>query len=115
MTNNFSLLNYVSDDAMLLDAYSTTVSGVAHAVSESVVHIEVGKTSAKTPVAAQRGAASGSGFVISSDGFIVTNDHVVENGRDIVVSFADGRRAVAEIKGADPSTDIAVLKIDQTG
>jgi S1-C subfamily serine protease len=59
--------------------------------------------------------ASGSGFIISTDGFVVTNNHVIEMAEDIKVSLADGRTVNAELKGADPSTDIAVLKIDVTG
>ena len=59
--------------------------------------------------------ASGSGFIISTDGFVVTNHHVIEMAQDIKVSLADGRTVNAELKGADPSTDIAVLKIDVTG
>jgi S1-C subfamily serine protease len=59
--------------------------------------------------------ASGSGFIISTDGFVVTNNHVIEMAQDIKVSLADGRTVSAELKGADPSTDIAVLKIDVTG
>jgi S1-C subfamily serine protease len=54
---------------------------------------------------------SGSGFIISSDGFIVTNNHVIENAQEIKVSLADGRKVSAHLKGSDPSTDIAVLKI----
>jgi S1-C subfamily serine protease len=59
--------------------------------------------------------ASGSGFIISTDGFVVTNNHVIEQARDIKVSLADGRTVNAELKGADPSTDIAILKIDVSG
>lgn len=63
----------------------------------------------------QLAPASGSGFIISTDGFVVTNNHVIENARDIRVSLADGRTVNAELKGTDPSTDIAVLKIDESG
>lgn len=63
----------------------------------------------------QLAPASGSGFIISTDGFIVTNHHVIENAREIRVALADGRTVNAELKGADPSTDIAVLKIDESG
>jgi S1-C subfamily serine protease len=59
--------------------------------------------------------ASGSGFIISSDGFIVTNHHVIEGATEIKVSLADGRIIAGDLKGADPSTDIAVLKIYETG
>ncbi|NLR80906.1 S1C family serine protease [Chitinophaga eiseniae] len=119
MDNSISFLTHqASKDRSLLDAYSRTVTGVVGTVAESVVHIEVQKkiktndsrTRDKRP---QTGA--GSGFVISSDGFVITNHHVIENADSIRVSFADGRKVAAEIKGTDPSTDIAVLKIDETG
>jgi S1-C subfamily serine protease len=105
-------------DAELLDSYSRTITGVVGQVAEAVVHIQVQK-----PVSEGRGRepqqklipASGSGFIISTDGFVVTNNHVIEMAQDIKVSLADGRTVNAELKGADPSTDIAVLKIDVTG
>jgi len=56
--------------------------------------------------------AQGSGFVISEDGYIVTNNHVVDHGQEIQVSFIDGREYTAEIIGTDPKTDLALLKID---
>jgi S1-C subfamily serine protease len=67
------------------------------------------------PKEPQLAPASGSGFIISTDGFVVTNNHVIENARDIRVALADGRTVTAELKGTDPSTDIAVLKIDVSG
>jgi len=54
----------------------------------------------------------GSGFIISADGYIVTNGHVVENATEIVVTMTDGRRPKAKLIGADPSSDIALLKIE---
>lgn len=56
--------------------------------------------------------SSGSGFFISEDGYIVTNAHVVENGTNIKVQLSDTQTFDAEVIGADPNTDIAVLKID---
>ncbi|MGH7049696.1 MAG: S1C family serine protease [Acetobacteraceae bacterium] len=56
--------------------------------------------------------AVGSGYVIAADGVIVTNNHVIENATRIVVSFHDGRTVTARVIGADPLTDIAVLKVD---
>lgn len=53
----------------------------------------------------------GSGFVISSDGFIVTNNHVIEDADEITVNFPDGLSLIAEVVGTDPQTDIAVLKV----
>jgi S1-C subfamily serine protease len=117
MENNYSFIDHTTPaDGDLLDAYSRTITGVVGQVAEAVVHIQVQK-----PVSDRRGGGqklapgSGSGFVISSDGFIVTNNHVIENSRDIKVSLADGRMVNAELKGTDPSTDIAVLKIYESG
>ena len=57
-------------------------------------------------------AASGSGFIISSDGYILTNFHVIEDSSSITVSFYDGSSLPAELIGYDESNDIAVLKVD---
>ncbi len=106
-------------DAELLDSYSRTITGVVGQVAEAVVHIKVQKPVSegrrREQGREQRRPASGSGFIISTDGFVVTNNHVIETAKDIKVSLADGRTVNAELKGADPSTDIAVLKIDVTG
>lgn len=117
MESFYQLIDHApSADGELLDAYSKTITGVVGRSAESVVHIQVQK-----PVKDRRSReeilapASGSGFIISTDGFIVTNHHVIENAREIKVSLADGRTVNAELKGADPSTDIAVLKIYETG
>jgi putative serine protease PepD len=60
------------------------------------------------------GQAAGTGFVLSSDGYVVTNDHVVEGATDITVSFSDGTTAAATVVAADPNADLAVLKVDRT-
>lgn len=57
----------------------------------------------------------GSGIIVSRDGYILTNNHVVENADKIVVRFKDGRVYDGEVKGTDPESDIAVLKIKATG
>jgi putative serine protease PepD len=59
-----------------------------------------------------KGEAEGSGFVIDSDGHIVTNDHVVDGATAITVTFADKSTATAKLTGADPSSDIAVIQVD---
>jgi S1-C subfamily serine protease len=117
MNNKYSFVQYSeSSDEQLLDVYSKTITSVVSTVGESVVHIQVQKTTKdRRTNQTQRVPASGSGFIISSDGFIVTNHHVIENATDIKVALADGRLIAGELKGADPSTDIAVLKIYENG
>lgn len=60
----------------------------------------------------QRGQGAGSGFFISADGYIVTNNHVVENAEEITVRLADERELTARIVGRDEFTDLAVLKVE---
>jgi S1-C subfamily serine protease len=113
----YSLIDHAPPtDGELLDAYSKTITGVVGLVAEAVVHIQVQKPSNDRRTREERLApASGSGFIISTDGFVVTNNHVIEAATEIRVSLADGRTVNAELKGTDPSTDIAVLKIYETG
>jgi putative serine protease PepD len=81
----------------------TRINQIYQRVQEGVVSIVVRESG---------GGASGSGFVISGDGTIVTNDHVVENATSVRVRFNDGEEAVpAKVVGTDPSSDIAVLKV----
>jgi len=117
MQNIYSLLDHPqTTDHELLDIYSKTITGVVSSVAEAVVHIQVQKeTVERRTNQKQLVPASGSGFIISSDGFVITNNHVIEKAKDIKVALVDGRVVVAELKGADPSTDIAVLKIYETG
>ncbi len=63
----------------------------------------------------RRSSGEGSGFVISPDGYIVTNNHVIENTDEIKVRFLDGSELDAEVVGRDPKTDVALLKVDPKG
>jgi S1-C subfamily serine protease len=108
----------VSRDDALLDAYSTAVVSAVDRVAPSVAHLEVlldgvppRRGRGRRPAEAPRGG-SGSGFVFTPDGFLLTNAHVVENATRIRATFADGESHAAELVGTDPDTDLAVLRVD---
>src|SRR5215813_5840850 len=99
----------VSDDEAL-DAYSQAVVGAVEHVGAAVVSIYVGTNG---EAARARGGA-GSGVVVTPDGYVLTNEHVVQNAQEARVAFVDGRSVPAVVVGRDPSTDLAVLRA-QTG
>jgi len=109
-------LQWVTDDPQqdrrLLDSYSDTITGVIDSIQGGVVHIQVEKQETDPRSRQKRTAqSSGSGFIISTDGFIVTNHHVIEGADKIQVILSDGQVLNGEMKGSDPSTDIAVVKV----
>ncbi|MFD2493199.1 S1C family serine protease [Amycolatopsis jiangsuensis] len=87
------------------NAPAGSIESVSQKLSPSVVELQV---------SGRAGAGEGSGFVLSSDGYILTNNHVVEvaaNGGQIQAVFPDGKKATASVVGRDPTTDIAVVKV----
>ncbi|MEN9220982.1 MAG: trypsin-like peptidase domain-containing protein [Thermostichus sp. BF3_bins_97] len=94
-------------DGPLLDAYSQAVTHVAERVSPSVVNIEVYQQRHTAHRGVQEGRGNGSGFVITPDGYILTNSHVVNGATRIEVSLPDGTRTAAQLIG--PDTNLAVI------
>lgn len=102
-----------NQDAAYLDAYSNAVVNTAEKISPSVVNITVTlRLNARNRRSRSRGG-SGSGFIITPDGFIVTNFHVVNRAEKVSVALPDGREYEAKIVGLDVATDLAVLKIPE--
>ena len=101
-----------SGDDTLLDAYSRAVVGAAERIGPTVAHLEI-ELPKRSRTAERRG--SGSGFVFTPDGLIVTNSHVVHGARAVRASFADGSGYDADVIGDDPDTDIAVIRIGASG
>jgi S1-C subfamily serine protease len=95
-------LRFIADESEALDAYSRTVIAVSEQLAPSVANLR-----------SRRGG--GSGVVITGDGFIVTSAHVVERARSVTASFVDGTEIEAEVVGADPLSDLAVLRAHGDG
>ncbi|MDD3934532.1 MAG: trypsin-like peptidase domain-containing protein [Methanoculleus sp.] len=99
-------------DADLLDAYSRAVVRVVRSVGPAVVSVVVGKN-----LQGRRGEqmGAGSGVIVAPEGYIMTNNHVVQGAERIEVRAADGTAFPARLAGADPATDLAVLRADTGG
>jgi S1-C subfamily serine protease len=102
----------VEDDVNLLDAYSRAVTSVVERVAPSVVAISIEKNG---PNRQQHSEGSGSGVIIAPDGFILTNNHVVEHVSRVSVMLTDGRSLEARVIGTDAATDLAVIRVSASG
>lgn len=102
-----------ASDVELLDAYSRAVITVVETVGPAVVSITVDKAAIGNGAGEQMGA--GSGVVVAPDGYILTNHHVVQQARRLGVTFTDGGRTEAMLVGADPATDLALIRAQAGG
>jgi len=94
------------DPSEPLDAYSAAVVGAVERVGPAVVSVYVGGAAE----AAQARGGAGSGVVVTPDGYLLTNEHVVQRVSEARVTFVDGRSVPAVVTGRDPATDLAVLR-----
>jgi S1-C subfamily serine protease len=90
-----------------LDAYSQVVVTVAEALSPSVANLQVRRRTRRGPA-----MGAGSGVAISSDGFLITSAHVIDDARRGVATFSDGHETAVSLVGSDPLSDLAVLRAD---
>ena len=97
-------MSTVAKDKAALDAYSQTVVGVVEDIGDAVVAINV-----QGAGGAGSGDSAGSGVILSPDGYVLTNAHVVGDAQSVSLSLTDGRSLRAVVSGRDVATDLALL------
>ena len=103
----------VADSEPAASTSPLTIGEIYRRSYKGVVEITVASTSSSNPLGqSEQQKAQGSGFVLDSDGHIVTNEHVVDNAQSVSVRFWNGNTYKASVVGSDPSTDLAVIKVD---
>jgi S1-C subfamily serine protease len=95
-------------------APANAISALVQKAEPSIVAIHDSVSQTDIFGRTESGQAAGTGFVLSTDGYIVTNDHVVDGATDITVHFSDGKDVAATVVAADTNGDLAVLKVDRT-
>lgn len=102
------------EDEHLLDAYSRAIIHAATRIGPSVVGIRVYQSATgrnlRRPHGAEEGVGSGSGFILTPDGYVLTNSHVIDGAKRIVITLADGSQHEAERVGDDPHSDLAIVR-----
>ena len=105
-------------DEPIFDAYSRAVIAAVETAGPAVVHLKVypqGRAPSRSLDQEDEASASGSGFIFTPDGFLITNSHVVAGGGEIEAILCDGRRFPARVVGEDPDTDLALLRLPEGG
>ncbi|TET51759.1 MAG: hypothetical protein E3J58_01450, partial [Actinomycetota bacterium] len=99
----------------LLEEFDNAVSRIVEEVSPTVVNIRVRVTQKNILGEEVQSEGLGSGVIFTSDGYIITNNHVAGAAEEIIVTLSDGKEYPAELIGGDHNTDIAVVKIEAEG
>jgi S1-C subfamily serine protease len=101
-----------SEETEILDAYSQAVTGVVNKVGPAVAHVQVSRrTNGSHSGSPQENHPTGSGVVITPDGYCVTNSHIIETGNLYQITMPDGSGYGADLIGKDPASDLALLRI----